>query len=231
MISNTFHADRATILMAEPFRIDTVRGVIQEFDLACYYRFGIIELELDSPGGESGSFRILTQHLAAARMAQQFRLVTRALGLCASAAALTLSLGDLGHRQAYSFSKLLYHFSRVTPGVTLTAESSSLLSQELAREDVQFVNLLTTHILGRAVEGRHLRSVGISPPASQTARAKRPPTADRTPNRLQSLMQSTSSRTHRDPKDLISTYLSMMQRDSLVSAERAKELRLIDQVL
>jgi hypothetical protein len=44
-------------------------------------------------------------------------------------------------------------------------------------------------------------------------------------------MQSTSSRTHRDPKDLISTYLSMMQRDSLVSAERAKELRLIDQVL
>lgn len=77
--------------------------------LRTYYQFRTIELQIDSPGGDALALNYLLQELGPWRRGADCVLRTVALSQVASAAAILLSLGTLGHREGLPHSRLLYH--------------------------------------------------------------------------------------------------------------------------
>jgi ATP-dependent protease ClpP protease subunit len=118
---------------------------IDSFISQYYYRHVI--LEIDSNGGELQSLLYYIQKLKGWRK-QGVRIETVALTKCASAAAVMLSLGDIGHRYAMPRSKLLYHNARVyaSSGIPLTSDKLEKLHSSLCRADAEILVALLQHL-------------------------------------------------------------------------------------
>jgi hypothetical protein len=76
------------------------------------------------------------------------RIETVALTKCASAAALMLSLGDIGFRLAMPGSKLLYHNARVyaSSETPLTSDKLEKLRSSLSRADAEILVAILQHL-------------------------------------------------------------------------------------
>jgi len=113
-----------------------------------YYQFRTIELEIDSPGGDVDALHYIVQALAPWIRGEGRVLKTRALNQAASAGAMLLSFGTLGHRAASPHSRLLYHNMRTS----FADGSSHTLAQLKAREkslgvwERRFIDLLVEHV-------------------------------------------------------------------------------------
>lgn len=113
-----------------------------------YYQFRTIELEIDSPGGEVDALHYMVQVLAPWRKGEGRVLKTRALNQAASAGAMLLSFGTVGHRCAAVHSRLLYHNIR-----TVFADGSSHTHAELKARgkwlgiwEKKFIDMLIEHV-------------------------------------------------------------------------------------
>lgn len=112
-----------------------------------HYYYNHVVLEIDSNGGELQSLLYYIHKLKGWRKAGVM-IETVALTQCASAAALMLSLGDIGHRYAMPRSNILYHNARVYASnqVPLTSGSLEKLRSSLSRADAEMLVELLHHL-------------------------------------------------------------------------------------
>jgi ATP-dependent Clp protease, protease subunit len=113
-----------------------------------YYQFREIELQIDSPGGSADALHHLLQSLEPWRSGNGRTLLTVGLNEIASAAALLLSFGTVGHRSVSAHSRLLYHAIRKVEreGVSQTVAQMRVATRRLGQWDDCFMDMLVVHI-------------------------------------------------------------------------------------
>lgn len=118
----TFEQDFARIDFTTSVTSESIYSLCDSVEQAIgYYQYPTVEIRIHSPGGESNALRHYADQLARWTK-KSLNIRTVALTECASAAALLLSLGTLGHRRASLSSRLLYHRPRVEAGPALSRE-------------------------------------------------------------------------------------------------------------
>ncbi|MDR2560295.1 MAG: DUF87 domain-containing protein [Holophagales bacterium] len=119
-----------------------------EIDSAVYYySYRHIKIEICSPGGELLALQHYLSRLAEWRSLGVI-VETVAIMSVASAAAIILSLGDVGYRSAYPVAKLLYHNGGFKPSSFCTKEDFAQFASELQRIDSHLQTKLIKHIYG-----------------------------------------------------------------------------------
>src|SRR5262249_21951819 len=115
-----------------------------------YYQFRTIDLHIDSPGGDADALRYVVHSLDPWRKGEGRVLRTFGLNQAASAAAMLLSLGTLGHRFAFWRCRLLYHSVRNVQmaNAAHTAAQLHVVKRRLEGWDKWFVDLLSEHTGG-----------------------------------------------------------------------------------
>lgn len=128
--------------------IDALIRVLRE---ACdYQQFDQLQISIQSPGGEFSALKHFLWHLQGLRL-KGTQVKTVGMTQVASAAALMLSMGDLGQRYAYPHTEIVYHFARL-PGVQgLTAQRADYLKKNLLDADQQIMDALVAHITPQIV--------------------------------------------------------------------------------
>ena len=176
---------RAVVRFCEPVTADSIFALCDEIDLAIdYYFYRQITVEINSPGGEAAALHYYIQKLQGWRQAK-VSIETVALTQCYSAAALMLSLGDLGRRFAMPRASLLYHNARmfVSGQQPLTSKFLEKTCSHLSLTDAEMLAILLRHLYGqlepscfdtleeivcalpnhtRQVGGKHLEQLGLS---------------------------------------------------------------------
>ncbi len=114
-----------------------------------YYQFRVIDLHIDSPGGSADALHYLVHALEPWRRGEGRVLRTFGINEVASAAALLLSFGTVGHRTASSRSRLLYHSVRTVQheNTMQTVAQLRVVTRRLERWDECFVDLLVRHTM------------------------------------------------------------------------------------
>lgn len=142
-----YEQDRAVIRFDDPIDSNSILNLCDEIDYAItFYYYKNITVEIDSPGGEVDALHYYIDKLRQWRK-KGTRLGTIALTNCCSAAAMMLSLGDLGFRSATSNAALLYHHSRISSSkAPLTSDRLGQLERSLTRTDDQLLIELLQHI-------------------------------------------------------------------------------------
>jgi ATP-dependent protease ClpP protease subunit len=154
-ISTTLNCKVPVIRLAGEIDMAAAYGLLDEIRLLHdYYQFRTIVLEIDSPGGSADALHHLVQLLKPWRNGEGRTLRTVGLNEIASAAALLLSFGTVGHRTVSGHSRLLYHASRrpERDGLSHTAAQLRVATRLLERWDKTFVDLLVEHIASVGVE-------------------------------------------------------------------------------
>jgi hypothetical protein len=147
-IESHFGPDSARLTMAGPLTPAVVLDMRREFRTAIeYYRYERIEIEIHSPGGDVHALRALVIEMQWLR-SNGCVIATTAILEAGSAAALTLSMGDVGFRTVQQYTNLLFHHARVMQHGErhMTAINANAAAQQLHRLDVQFVGMLVSHL-------------------------------------------------------------------------------------
>lgn len=143
--------DRMAVRFATDVTRDSVFYLTDIVDAGlAYYGYGRIDLQIDSAGGSADSLAYFIRRLTEWRRGTS-RLVLRTVGLTtvASAAAVMLSLGTVGHRQVYPSTRLLYHHGRILtqrPAMWTRAELEHHASA-LAAVDGEVLQALARHVI------------------------------------------------------------------------------------
>jgi len=113
-----------------------------------YWHYDRLVLEINSPGGELLALRALVHEMNRWRQ-QRGRVETSGQMQAGSAAALLLTLGDVGRRVVHPHTELVYHHTRVmTQGAqALTAEHAGAAARQLEQADGTLLRQLTEHIV------------------------------------------------------------------------------------
>jgi len=120
-------------------------------EMADDYFYKTINIEiLDNAGGDVSGMRMLQSRF---RQLQErdITIATKGFGMIASAAAVTLSCGSLGHRSVGEDAMLLYHLGRVSAGEHMTASKAKMISSRLDVLDQKIILSLIDHILPSAI--------------------------------------------------------------------------------
>lgn len=121
----------------------------QELDtLYGYYCYESVLVRIHSPGGQIQALDYMLETIARWRTRGR-TLQTQATMQAISAAALLLSLGEVGHRSASPCSALLYHHTRfVSPSAqTITAAAAMGAAQQLVESDLRLMRQLCNHLV------------------------------------------------------------------------------------
>jgi len=146
-----YEQQRGIVRFCGPVNTDQIFCLCDEIDsFIDHYFYNHVVVEIDSNGGELQSLLYYIQKLKGWRKAG-VRIETIALTQCASAAALMLSFGDIGHRYAMPRTKLLYHTARVysSDQIPLTSDSLEKLRSSLSRADAEILVALLSHLHSR----------------------------------------------------------------------------------
>lgn len=208
-VSAKYETDRAVVRLVGTVSVESILALCDEVDLAVeYYQYPAVELQLASPGGDVTALDHYLARLKQWRSPPVVRIETLGLTEAASAAAIILSLGDIGARSAYTSTRLLYHDPRamIPENTVATRASLGQLSAALADADRRMLDLIVEHIWTGLL-------VGMQPPVEM-----------RLPDAQSAVAIS-------KPDDLRSVLSSLNVRDQPISADAAKALYLIDTVI
>ena len=148
LADNFGSAYRSTHKIMGDVTAESIVKLCDEIDSAvCYYQYRYIKIEICSPGGEVLALQHYLSRLAEWRKLG-VTIETVALMSVASAAAIILSLGDVGHRSAYPVARLLYHNGMARPSSFGTKEDFAQVANELQRIDSHLQARLVKHICG-----------------------------------------------------------------------------------
>jgi ATP-dependent protease ClpP protease subunit len=149
-----FEQQRGVVRFSGAVDANRIFALCDEIDsLIDEYYYSRIRIEIDSTGGEVKSLLYFCEKLKKWRKAG-VRIETKALTLCASAAALMLSMGERGYRTAMPKTKLVYHNARVTLSQNpFTSDVLDKLSTTLSQTDTDMLVTLMRHLYGGVEEG------------------------------------------------------------------------------
>lgn len=155
MLSNNLRIEKncAKISFSKEVTTESICELVETFDVATsYYKCRKLILEIDSKGGQVSALNLFVERLKKFRE-QGILLETNAVSSVASAAAVMLTLGDIGHRSAEKHAKILFHNSRVNGNMQLTSIQASRLQKELQDVDSHIFDEVINHNLP-AIEKR-----------------------------------------------------------------------------
>ena len=147
-ITTTLDASVPVIRLTGEIEMTVAYALLDEIKLLHnYYQFRTIDLHIDSPGGSADALHYLVHALEPWRRGEGRVLRTFGLNEVASAAAMLLSFGTLGHRTASKRSRLLYHSVRTIyrENGAHTVAQLRVVTRRLERWDHWFVDLLAEH--------------------------------------------------------------------------------------
>ena len=161
--------DEAVIRLKGPVESESIIWLCDEIDLAVdYYNYRRVDIQIDSPGGEIAALDYFMTRLSDWRQVEGLVLGTLALTRAASAAAMILSLGSIGHRRAYPSAQLLYHDSRIMSGegTVWTRQSLDRHRHALAETDARLTRALAAHVMAGKAAGGALQVRALQPASS-----------------------------------------------------------------
>jgi ATP-dependent protease ClpP protease subunit len=160
-------------------------------------------------------------------------MTTEALTCAYSAAAIMVSLGDIGHRHAHPTSKLLYHNPRfVTEGGAIDARTLVEMYRELTHFNDSMVDRLAKHVYDNKI----LQEVDSLVPDRfrwkkiLSIRSDLSAVADRDPAGL-FVEVDCGDREHLDLEQIRLVYQTLNRHDMIISAEQALHMFLIDSII
>ena len=199
-----------------------------------YYGYRLVEIQIDSPGGNGRPLKHLLDRLDLYRV-QGVRFRTSALSIASSAGAVLVALGD--ERVAAPGSRLLFHGSWLYRRGQLTARDCAGLHARLSRSD----DKLLYRLVDRAFAGPVTAPVHGAQTSDRKvleqlcADAELDPKAT-DPDRVQTLAatlgQTVDEAIKGDDRETISKlYRRLIQFDRPISGSLAKTLHLVDLVI
>lgn len=113
-----------------------------------YWHYDRLIVEINSPGGELLALRALVHEMHWWR-SRGGQIETAAQMQAGSAAAVLLSLGDVGRREVRPHTELVYHHTRImTQGTqALTAQHAGATARHLQMADMSLLQQLAEHIV------------------------------------------------------------------------------------
>lgn len=141
--------EKGIVLINGPITDQLALDFCDELDsLYDYYQYETVLLRIHSPGGQILALDFMMERIDFWR-AQGRKMHTKATMQAVSAAALLLSLGEVGHRYASPSSALLYHHTRfvTTSSQTVTARAAMEAVQQLIESDLRLMKRLCNHLL------------------------------------------------------------------------------------
>lgn len=210
-----YEHDRALIRLVGPVTVSSVIRLCDQVDMALtYYQYPRVELQFASPGGDAAALNYFLSRLAEWRLPPAAEIRTLALTEASSAAAIMLSLGDIGHRTAYSSSRLVYHHARamLAEATPVTRSTMEEWGKSLGAADNRMLDTMVSHIWDNKVA-----SLGESAdiPSSQSL--------DELGFRDGVKLSSVA--------DLRRLYNELNERDIPITPEVAKQVYLIDKII
>ena len=149
LVSNEMGRHQATLTYTGEMCRDGALALEHQFDrLFGYFKYGRINLCIESPGGEITGLEYVLR--AMDRWAEEGRYVAvRSTFQCASAAACLLSMGEWGKRSVDRTTFLLFHCSRVQGegNSQITARASKQLSTTLDDLDRRLLDVIVGNML------------------------------------------------------------------------------------
>lgn len=139
--------DYGVVRFNDEVSIESMFQLTDEIDfLVDYYQYKLVRIEINSPGGALRALRFFLDKL---NFWREKGVVIETLALCdvASAAALMLCLGDIGHRYAMPNAKVLFHGVRVNGLDNVTVEKTASLMESLKKTDDSIMQELIEHIM------------------------------------------------------------------------------------
>lgn len=112
-----------------------------------YWHYDRLTLQINSPGGELLALKAIMHEIRLWRSDRR-KFATEALMKSGSAAALALSMGDVGNRRVQPYTELLYHHTRMMADgqFALTAHHAEEARQQLRQADLDLLRTLVSHI-------------------------------------------------------------------------------------
>ncbi len=140
-----FEKNKAVVTLTGEVNFQSISELVTAIDLAItYYFFDRIKIEINSPGGELKALQIFIAKLKDWR-SRGVVIETHAMSNVASAAAVMLSLGNVGYRTAMVDAEVLYHNVRVMGQMVITSEKAKQLNDDLTKIDQKILNSLMEH--------------------------------------------------------------------------------------
>ena len=145
MTNFVIKGNEAIISMVDDIDFKSIKLLTSLIDQAVdYYFVDQVLIEINSHGGELSALEFYLSRLKKWRD-KGVVIKTHALATVASAAAVLLSMGDIGYRTSEANARILYHNSRVNGDLTLTAIKAKQLNEHLANTDEMIVDRLFEH--------------------------------------------------------------------------------------
>ena len=144
---------KGVVRFSGPVDANRIFMLCDEIDsLISEYYYNRVCIEIDSNGGEAKSLLYFCEKLKGWRRGG-VRIETMALTQCASAAAMMLSMGDIGFRSAMPKTTLVYHNARVALSQRpFTSDVLEKISTLLNKTDSDLLVMLLRHIYGTIQE-------------------------------------------------------------------------------
>ena len=231
----THHHDRAVITLDGDVDAPSCRVVIDAIATAVeYYGYSVVEIEIESPGGNGRPLKHLLDRIETYRTAG-VRFRTSVLTHAASAAAILVALGD--ERIAALGASLLFHGSRVYRRGQLSARDCSELNAALSRSDDELIRRLVTRALaGPLTPAEHGAKRSDRQVLEGLCLGAPPDPSDTAPARLQTLASALGQTvdeaiSEQDGTSLTHLYARLFELDRPISPQLARTLGLLDQVV
>ena len=230
----THHHDHAVIVLGGDVDWSSCRTLLDSIGAAVdYYGYQVVEIQVESPGGNGRPFRQLLDGLDAYR-AQGVRFRTVVRSNASSAGAILVALGD--ERVASPSARLLFHSSWIYRRGQLTAQECADLHARLSGSDDKVLHKLVK----RAFAGPFTDPVHGAEPSDREVLERLCIGAvldpeDTAPVRIQNLATALGFTVEEaieanDRESITRLYRRLFEIDNPISARLAKTLRLVDRV-
>ena len=235
-ITTRYETELAVVRLVGPVTVPSILQLCDEIDLAIgYYQYTRLDIELDSPGGDVAALEYLITRWRAWRARPAVRIGTLALTSAASAAAMILSLGDIGLRRAYPSTRLLYHDARLSTNAGMQTRAELAARQAMLNEiDTRLLDRLTAHVW-HGIESHDVQAPQCALEAVlsyvDAPRARVSTSSARADGRDASSNSAFSSALVTNEIELRALYTQLNALDQFIPPAAARQLALIDTIV
>ena len=211
---------------------ESILSLCANIDQAVYYfQYRHITIEICSPGG---SVLALEHFLNKLKRWRKCNVIFETVATIdtASAAAMMLSLGDIGHRKAYSSASLHYHYSRIQiSGAVLTRADFDQRSASLSKTDDKFISELVLHVYDNRDARKLINLKKLYKTLKNNGSPLSLPSIGYEPNAKTDKPEPDPSLWKRSPEIYETVLRELFANDMPIRPEEAKLLGLIDEVI